>query len=168
MNPISIGNVVPDFELPATGINLFRLTNFRGHFVVLYFYPKDNTAGCTQEAQAFREDYEQFNALNAVLVGVSRDSLRVHEGFKAKYALPFELLADTEENLCNLFAVIKQKSMYGKQVRGIERSTFLLNEEGVLMREWRKVKVKTHSEEVLQALRELTTGRPHEYSNQPR
>lgn len=156
MNPISIGCAVPDFELPSTGANLFRLTDFRGHWVVLYFYPKDNTPGCTQEAQAFRDDFTQFNALNAVLVGVSRDSLRVHEGFKSKQALPFDLLADTEEHLCHLFDVIKQKSLYGKQVRGIERSTFILDTEGVLVREWRKVKVKGHSSEVLLALRELT------------
>ncbi|MCF7986391.1 MAG: peroxiredoxin [Methylovulum sp.] len=156
MNPISIGCAVPDFELPSTGTNPFRLTDCRGQLVVLYFYPKDNTPGCTQEAQAFRDDFTQFNALNTVLVGVSRDSLRVHEGFKTKQALPFELLADTEESLCHLFDVIKQKSMYGKQVRGIERSTFILNTEGVLVREWRKVKVKGHSSEVLQVLRELT------------
>ena len=154
--PSILNMTVPDFSAEITGTTPFQLSQHRGKNLVLYFYPKDNTPGCTQEAQAFRDDFTQFNALNTVLVGVSRDSLRVHEGFKTKQALPFELLADTEESLCHLFDVIKQKSMYGKQVRGIERSTFILNTEGVLVREWRKVKVKGHSSEVLQVLRELT------------
>jgi peroxiredoxin Q/BCP len=123
---------------------------------VLYFYPKDNTPGCTQEGQAFRDNIEQFNALNAVILGVSRDSVRVHQGFKDKQQFPFDLLSDADETLCQLFDVIKMKNMYGKQVRGIERSTFLLDPDGLLVREWRKVKVKTHCEDVLQALHQLT------------
>jgi len=154
MTPISVGCAVPDFELPSTGNKTFRLMDFRGNCVVLYFYPKDNTPGCTQEAQAFRDNIDTFTALNAVVAGVSRDTVRVHEGFKAKQGLPFELLSDSEETLCTLFGVIKLKNMYGKQVRGIERSTFLIDAGGVLVREWRKVKVKGHSDEVLGALQE--------------
>ncbi len=158
MTLISVGFAVPDFELPSTGNKTFRLIDFRGSCVVLYFYPKDNTPGCTQEGLAFRDNIDKFTALNTVIVGVSRDSVRVHEGFKAKQSFPFELLSDNEETLCHLFDVIKNKSMYGKQVRGIERSTFLINAEGELIREWRKVKVKGHSDEVLNALHELAGG----------
>jgi len=154
MEAISIGTAVPDFELPATGGLTFKLADVSKQYVVLYFYPKDNTPGCTQEGQAFRDSIADFTALNAVIVGVSSDSVRVHEGFKAKQCFPFELLSDSEETLCNLFDVIKQKSMYGKQVRGIERSTFLIGPNAVLLAEWRKVKVKGHCEEVLKALSE--------------
>lgn len=159
MTPISVGCAVPDFELPSTGNKPFKLADCRGNCVVLYFYPKDNTPGCTQEAQAFRDNIDKFTASNAVIVGVSRDTVRVHEGFKAKQALPFELLSDNEETLCGLFDVIKLKNMYGKQVRGIERSTFLIGPDGVLAREWRKVKVKDHSVEVLDALHEFAGSR---------
>jgi len=155
MTPISVGCAVPDFELPSTGDRTLRLADFYGSYLVLYFYPKDNTPGCTQEAQAFRDHIDKFTALNAVILGVSRDTVRVHEGFKAKQGLPFELLSDNEETLCGLFDVIRLKNMYGKQVRGIERSTFLVDPDGVLLREWRKVKVKGHSDEVLAALYEL-------------
>ncbi|MGZ8136512.1 MAG: peroxiredoxin [Methylococcaceae bacterium] len=155
MTQISIGSPVPDFEASSTGDKTVRLTDYRGHYVVLYFYPKDNTPGCTQEAQAFRDDIKSFAAINAVILGVSRDTVRVHEGFKCKQALPFDLLADEDEKLCQLFDVIKMKNMYGKQVRGIERSTFLIDKAGLLIREWRKVKVKSHSDEVLQVLKEL-------------
>ena len=154
MEALSIGTAVPNFELPATSGLTFKLADFGDRYVVLYFYPKDNTPGCTQEGQAFRDSITDFTALNAVIVGVSRDSVRVHEGFKAQQCFPFELLSDSEETLCNLFDVIKQKSMYGKQVRGIERSTFLIGPNAVLLAEWRKVKVKGHSEEVLKALNE--------------
>jgi len=116
---------------------------------VLYFYPKDNTPGCTEEGIAFRDRVAEFDAKNAVIVGVSRDSVKVHEGFKAKHALPFDLLSDPNESLCRAFDVIKMKSMYGKQVQGIERSTFVIDENGVLLKEWRKVKVKGHVDEVL-------------------
>jgi peroxiredoxin Q/BCP len=156
MIPITIGNSVPDFKAPSTGNNTFKLTDYRGKYVVLYFYPKDNTPGCTQESHGFRDNIEKFTALNTIIVGLSRDTVRSHEGFKSRQLLPFDLLSDEDETLCRLFDVIKMKNMYGKQVRGIERSTFLINTEGVLVREWRKVKVKNHSEEVLQALIELT------------
>ena len=122
---------------------------------MLYFYPKDNTPGCTQEGQAFRDHIQQFNELNTVILGISRDSVKVHEGFKCKQNFPFDLLSDKEEQLCQLFDVIKMKNMYGKQVRGIERSTFLIDENGVFIHEWRKVKVKNHVDEVLQVLKQL-------------
>ncbi|MEY3759441.1 MAG: hypothetical protein RIR39_932 [Pseudomonadota bacterium] len=160
MTEITIGSAVPDFEAPSTGNKTIKLTDYRSHFVVIYFYPKDNTPGCTQEGQAFRDNIEKFTALNAVILGVSRDSVRVHEGFKCKQAFPFDLLSDTDEKLCQLFEVIKLKNMYGKQVRGIERSTFLIDPNGILIREWRKVKVKNHSEDILEALAETTKNSP--------
>lgn len=156
MTQLAIGSFVPDFGMSSTGNKTVRLADYRGRFVVLYFYPKDNTPGCTQEAQMFRDNAEKFVGLNAVILGVSRDTVHVHEGFKCKQNLPFDLLADEDEMLCQLFDVIRMKNMYGKQVRGIERSTFLINPEGLLIREWRKVKVKVHCDEVLQALSELT------------
>lgn len=150
-----IGDRLPDLELPSTGDKTVRLTDCGGKHIVLYFYPKDNTPGCTQEGRDFRDHIEQFAAFNTAIFGVSRDSVRMHEGFKCKQEFPFDLLSDQDENLCRLFDVIKMKNMYGKQVRGIERSTFLFDTEGLLVREWRKVKVKGHAEEVLQALAEL-------------
>jgi peroxiredoxin Q/BCP len=154
MTPLSEGQVVPDFVAPMTGENVFRLLDYRGKNIVLYFYPKDSTPGCTQEGQDFSQQFAQFTALNCVIFGVSRDSLRSHENFKLKQQLPFELISDADEQLCELFAVIKMKNLYGKQVRGIERSTFLINADGVLVREWRKVKVKNHVNEVLQQLKQ--------------
>lgn len=156
MTTPSIGSPVPDFEAQSTGEKIFKLSDYRGKYAVLYFYPKDNTPGCTQEGQHFRDNIEKFTALNAVVFGISRDTVRVHEGFKCKQAFPFDLLSDHDEALCRLFDVIKMKTLYGKQVRGIERSTFLIDPQGLLAREWRKVKVKTHIQEVLQALMELT------------
>jgi len=156
MTTISINKPVPDFEADSTGGSPFKLSNHLGKKVIIYFYPRDNTPGCTQEGKDFRDNIEKFKAFNTIIFGVSRDSIKVHEGFKAKQEFVFELLSDKEENLCQLFDVIKMKNMYGKQVRGIERSTFLINEEGVLLHEWRKVKVKTHIEEVLQKLSELS------------
>ncbi len=153
---VEINKAIPDFEADSTGDTPFKLSNFLGKKVLIYFYPRDNTPGCTQEGKDFRDNIEQFSALNTIIFGVSRDSVKVHEGFKAKQEFPFELLSDKEENLCELFDVIKMKNMYGKQVRGIERSTFLIDEEGVLLYEWRKVKVKIHIEEVLQKLQEIT------------
>jgi len=153
---VEINKAIPDFEADSTGDTPFKLSNFLGKKVLIYFYPRDNTPGCTQEGKDFRDNIEQFSTLNTVIFGVSRDSVKVHEGFKAKQEFPFELLSDKEESLCNLFDVIKMKNMYGKQVRGIERSTFLINEEGVLIYEWRKVKVKIHIEEVLQKLQEIS------------
>ena len=150
-----IGTVVPDMALAATGDKTIRLSDYRGQYVLLYFYPKDNTPGCTQEGLAFRDAIAEFTALDTVILGVSRDSVKVHEGFKCKQGFPFDLLSDSDEQLCNLFDVIKQKNMYGKQVRGIERSSFLLSPEGVLLHEWRKVKVKTHCADVLAVLRSL-------------
>lgn len=152
MTTVTLGQAVPDFQLPATGDKTLALADFRGKRLILYFYPKDNTPGCTQEGQAFRDLSGQFEQANAVILGVSRDSVKMHEGFKAKQCFPFDLLADQDETLCQLFDVIKMKNMYGKQVRGIERSTFLIDEQGVLQKEWRKVKVKGHAEEVLQAV----------------
>ncbi|MCF6204073.1 MAG: peroxiredoxin [Methylococcaceae bacterium] len=156
MTTISINSPVPDFEADSTGGISFKLSDYLGKKIILYFYPRDNTPGCTQEGKDFRDNIDQFNELNTIIFGISRDSIKVHEGFKEKQAFVFELLSDKEEKLCQLFEVIKMKNMYGKQVRGIERSTFLINEKGILIHEWRKVKVKTHIEEVLQKLRELS------------
>ena len=149
-----IGQSVPHFELPATGGKTLSLADFQGKKLVLYFYPKDNTPGCTQEGQAFRDHIQQFDALNTAIVGVSRDSVKMHEGFKCKQEFPFDLLSDTDETLSQMFDVIKMKNMYGKQVRGIERSTFLIDENGVLIHEWRKVSVKNHIQDVLQRLQQ--------------
>ncbi|MDD1627733.1 MAG: peroxiredoxin [Methylococcaceae bacterium] len=154
MNQISIGTAMPDFEALSTGNKMIKLTDYRGRFVIIYFYPKDNTPGCTQEGQSFRDNFEKFTALNAVILGVSRDSVRIHESFKCKQEFPFDLLSDADEKLCELFDVIKMKNMYGKQVRGIERSTFLIDPQGILIHEWRKVKVKNHSEDILDVLTE--------------
>ena len=140
---------VPDFELPSTGNKTFRLSDARGHPLVIYFYPKDNTPGCTAEGEEFRDLHPEFARVGCVIVGVSRDSLRSHEGFKSKMTFPFELLSDADEKACKLFGVIKMKNMYGRQVRGIERSTFVIDAEGVLRREWRGVKVPGHAKEVL-------------------
>ncbi len=152
---VQLNEQVPDFTAQATGGRTIQLSALRGRPVVLYFYPKDNTPGCTREAQDFRDNHAKFRRRKAVILGVSRDSLKSHENFKAKYELPFELLSDPDEALCQLFGVIKRKNMYGKQVRGIERSTFLIDGDGVLRREWRGVKVPGHVEEVLEALKAL-------------
>jgi len=143
-----------DFALPATG-GTFRLSDHKGMKVVLYFYPKDNTPGCTTEGAAFRDLHGKFTSAGAVVAGVSRDSLKSHEGFKAKMGFPFELISDADEKLCQQFDVIKMKNMYGKKVRGVERSTFLIGPDGTLVREWRGVKVPGHAEEVLEAVKAL-------------
>lgn len=153
--PSAIGLEVPDFSLPATGGKQFQLSALRGQPVVIYFYPKDSTPGCTTEAAQFRDLYEAFTAAGASLWGISRDSLKSHENFKAKLGLPFELLSDTDELACRLFDVIKTKKLYGKEVRGIERSTFLIDRAGRLAREWRGVKVEGHAAEVLAAVQSL-------------
>jgi peroxiredoxin Q/BCP len=140
---------VADFSLPATGGGTFTLSAHRGRTVVLYFYPKDNTPGCTTEGADFRDRHDAFVRAGAVVAGVSRDSIRSHEGFKAKMGFPFELLCDADEKLCAQFGVIKMKKMYGKEVRGIERSTFVIDGQGRLAREWRGVKVPGHVDEVL-------------------
>ena len=155
MPTVSIGKPITNFEAPSTGDKNIQLSDYKGKYVLLYFYPKDNTPGCITEGQNFRDYYEQFEQYNTVILGVSRDSVRVHEGFKTKQNFPFDLLSDKEEELCHLFDVIKMKNMYGKKVLGIERSTFLIDPEGVLIHEWRKVKVKVHLDEVLQKLSEL-------------
>lgn len=152
MTEISLNHEVPDFQANATGEKTIRLADFRGKKVVLYFYPKDSTPGCTQEGIAFKDHFEEFQQLNAVIFGISRDSVKSHENFKCKQLFPFDLLSDQDEVLCQLFDVIKMKNMYGKQVRGIERSTFLIDENGVLIKEWRKVQVKNHVGEVLSFL----------------
>lgn len=146
---------VPDFELPATGGKPFRLSAAKGKHVVLYFYPKDSTPGCTTEAQQFRELYAEFQSVDCGIYGISRDSLKSHENFKAKQGLPFELLSDSDEAACNLFSVIKLKQLYGKQVRGIERSTFVVDASGVLRKEWRGVKVPGHAQAVLDFVKTL-------------
>ena len=155
MTVVSIAKPVPDFTSLSTGDKSIQLSDYKGKYVLLYFYPRDNTPGCITEGQNFRDNIAQFEKFNTVILGVSRDSVRVHEGFKTKQNFPFDLLSDKEEALCQLFDVIKMKTMYGKKVLGIERSTFLIDPEGVLIHEWRKVKVKVHIDEVLQKLAEL-------------
>lgn len=149
---ITLNTVIPDFSAITDDNKTIQLSDYRGQNLLLYFYPKDNTAGCTQEAQDFRDTIAQFSALNTVILGVSRDSVRTHENFKAKHGLPFDLIADTNESLCELFGVMVIKNMYGKQARGIERSSFLINSDGVLIHQWRKVKVKGHIEAILKVL----------------
>jgi len=149
-----LGKKVANFTADATG-GPFKLSDHKGEAVVLYFYPKDNTPGCTTEGAQFRDAYKQFRKANATVVGVSRDSLKSHEGFKAKMEFPFELISDADEKLCQQFGVIKMKNMYGKQVRGIERSTFLIDGTGKVVREWRGVKVPQHVEDVLEAVKAL-------------
>jgi len=141
--------------LPATGGEELSLQSFRGRKLVIYFYPRDNTPGCTREGQDFRDLYPEFEALDCAVVGVSRDSLKSHEKFSDKQEFPFPLISDADEQLCRQFDVIKEKNMYGKKVMGIERSTFLIDAHGELVREWRKVKVPGHAAEVLEAVREL-------------
>ena len=142
-------NTIADFSLSATSSETFTLSAARGKHLVIYFYPKDNTPGCTTQAVQFRDLYVQFQKLNCAIVGISRDSLKSHENFKAKFTLPFELLSDADEIACTLFNVIKIKNMYGKQVRGIERSTFAFDKAGVLRHEWRGLKANGHAQEVL-------------------
>jgi thioredoxin-dependent peroxiredoxin len=151
-----VDNPAPDFELPATGGTNFRLADTRGRTVVLYFYPKDNTPGCTTEGQHFRDLHDEFQKAGCDVYGISRDSLKSHESFRNKLSFPFHLLSDHEESACRLFNVIKMKSMYGKKVRGIERSTFVIDPDGVVRREWRGVKVPGHAQEVLDFVRTLT------------
>jgi peroxiredoxin Q/BCP len=143
-----LGKKVADFSVAATG-GAFKLSAHKGHPVVVYFYPKDNTPGCTTEGAQFRDLHRKFAKAGAVVAGVSRDSLKSHENFKAKMGFPFELISDADEKLCKQFGVIKMKNMYGRQVRGIERSTFVIDDAGKLVREWRGVKVPGHAQEVL-------------------
>jgi thioredoxin-dependent peroxiredoxin len=152
---VAIGQAIPDFEAAATGEQSVKLSALRGKKIVLYFYPKDATPGCTTEGQNFRDAQAQFKKANAVILGVSRDSVKSHEKFKETECFPFDLLSDPEEQLCNLFDVMKMKNKYGKMVRGVERSTFLIDEKGVLRKEWRAVKVDRHVAEVLEAVKAL-------------
>jgi len=146
---------VEDFTLPSTGGGNFRLSGARGSKLVLYFYPRDNTPGCTTEGMQFRDLHKEFARAGAQVCGVSRDSLKSHENFKAKMKFPFELLSDADEKVCGQFGVMKLKNMYGKKVRGIERSTFVIDTNGVLAREWRRVKVPGHAQEVLDLVKAL-------------
>ena len=155
MSTVALNEPVPDFELPSTGDSVFKLSEHKGKNILIYFYPKDNTPGCTLEGQNFRDNIDTFNDHNVMILGVSRDSVKVHEGFKAKQCFPFELLSDKEEIACKLFDVIKLKKMYGKEHMGIVRSTFLIDTDGVLKYEWRNVKVKEHLAEVLDVLPQL-------------
>ena len=155
MANVAIGKKVPDIELHLTGDRRARLSDFTGRPLVLYFYPKASTPGCTQEGQDFRDAMADFDSQSTTVLGASRDGLKAQENFKAKQGFPFELLSDKDELLCNAFDVIKMKNMYGKQVRGIERSTFLIDKDGKLAKEWRGVKVPGHVDEVLEAVKEL-------------
>ena len=144
---------LPDFELPATGQQRFQLSAFKGHPVVLYFYPRDNTPGCTVEGEQFRDLHREFHRGGVAVFGISRDSLASHEGFRKRMSVPFELLSDAEEKACAIFGVMKMKNMYGKKVRGVERSTFVIDRGGRIAREWRGVRVPGHAEEVLEFVR---------------
>lgn len=154
MNNLTEGNPVSHFSAPATSNTTFNLADYADKAnVILYFYPKDNTPGCTTEGQDFSERYADFQQLDTEIFGISRDTLRKHENFKKKYNFPFELVSDEDEAVCHLFNVIKQKQLYGKMYMGIERSTFLINKQGILTKEWRNVKVNGHSDEVFEAVK---------------
>lgn len=149
MPTVELDKLLPAFESKATSETMVTPESLQGKNVIIYFYPKDNTPGCTTEGQDFRDSMSDFSDANTVIFGVSRDSLKVHENFKKKHEFPFELISDPDETLCKLFDVIKLKKLYGKEYMGIERSTFLISSLGILKKEWRKVKVKGHVEEVL-------------------
>ena len=146
------GTKLKNFKCEMTGNKDFNLSDYKGQNIVIYFYPRDNTPGCTSEGEDFRDNYKKFKKKNTQIFGVSKDNIKSHESFKDKFKFPFELISDPDEKICKIFDVIKEKSMYGKKYMGIERSTFLINEEGKLVKEWRKVKVKGHVEEVLSFL----------------
>jgi thioredoxin-dependent peroxiredoxin len=152
---VVLNKLIPEFETKATGGLTVTNQTYLGHYLVLYFYPKDNTPGCTTEAMQFRDKYKDFVKAGATVFGVSRDNMKSHDEFKAKLELPFELIADTEEKMCHGFGVVKNKIMYGKKVKGIERSTFLIDDQGVLRQEWRGLKVLGHVDEVLKAVKAL-------------
>ncbi|MDK9557627.1 peroxiredoxin [Marinobacter sp. M216] len=155
MPSVELDQRVPDFEASATGDQTIRLADLRGKNVVIYFYPKDNTPGCTTEGQDFRDLMKEFTELDTEIFGVSRDGLKAHENFRAKHEFPFHLISDKDETLCNLFDVIKPKKLYGKEYLGIDRSTFLIDAKGILRKAWRGVRVKGHAHEVLEAVRAL-------------
>ena len=152
---IALNETVPDFSAPMTGEKTFSLSDYRGRNLVIYFYPKDNTPGCTTESLRFRDLHSEFQQADTEIFGLSRDSIRSHEHFKGKLDLPFELISDPEETVCNLFGVMKTKLMYGKKVRGIERSTFVIDGSGKLVKEWRGVKVPGHVDEVLELMKAI-------------
>lgn len=151
---VSVGKRVKNFTLPATGDQNLSLNDFEGRNLIIFFYPKDNTPGCTREGQDFRDLHPQFVAAGTEIVGVSRDTVRTHENYRAKHEFPFHLLSDKEETLCNQFDVIKEKKLYGRTYMGIERSTFLIGPDGVLLEQWRKVKVPDHAQAVLDAVKD--------------
>jgi len=155
MSSVELNKPVPDFEAAATGDQSVRLADLRGKNVVIYFYPKDDTPGCTTEGQDFRDQMKAFTELDTEIFGVSRDGLRAHENFRTKFEFPFHLISDKDETLCQLFDVIKPKKLYGKEYMGIDRSTFLIDQDGVLRKEWRGVKVPGHVNEVLAAVKAL-------------
>ena len=152
---LMLNNAGPEFELPTTSGLTFQLSNYLGKNLVIYFYPKDSTPGCTTQGIQFRDAYAEFQTVDTEIFGISRDSLKSHENFKKKFTFPFELLSDTEELACSLFGVMKMKNMYGKQVRGIERSTFIIDKNGTLIKEWRGVKVDGHATEVLNFIKSI-------------
>ena len=155
MSTAVIGKKIAAFKLPATSGKELGPADFKGRKLVLFFYPKDDTPGCTTEGQGFRDQFKAFQKAGAEIVGVSRDSIASHEKFKAKHEFPFELISDADEELCGMFSVMREKNMYGRKVMGVERSTFLVDDKGVLRQEWRKVKVPGHVEEVLEAVKAL-------------
>lgn len=152
---IEINSIVPNFSLVGSDKNEHSLSDYKGKNIILYFYPRDNTPGCSTEACDFRDNNSTLEDMNTIVIGVSRDSLKSHDKFIEKFNLPFLLLSDENEDLCNLFGVIKEKNMYGKKVIGIERSTFIINEEGILVKEYRKVKVKGHIDSILEDLKTI-------------
>ena len=149
---MKIGSKIKNFKAEMTGNKEFSLSDYLGKNVVIYFYPRDNTPGCTSEGEDFRDNYKFFRKKNTIIFGVSKDSIRSHTNFKEKFNFPFELISDPDEKICKIFDVIKEKSMYGKKYMGIERSTFLIDSQGKLIQEWRKVKVKGHAEDVLNSI----------------
>ena len=153
MSKVKIGKKIPSFSTILDDGSELKSKDFNGKYIVIYFYPKDSTPGCTKEGEDFRDLHKEFIKSNAQIYGVSRDSIASHQKFKAKYKFPFRLISDEDESLCNIFDVIKEKNMYGRKYMGIERSTFLINDKGRLLSEWRKVKVKGHAQEVLDTLR---------------
>ena len=155
MPKVSLGKAIPDFKGRITNELIIKFSDYKGQNIVIYFYPKDNTPGCTKEGEDFRDYFADFKKNNTIIIGVSRDSVASHDKFTCKYNFPFQLISDEDEKVCKLFDVIKEKNMYGRKYMGIERSTFLINHEGTLVNEWRKVRVKGHVEKVLEALNEL-------------
>ena len=149
---MKVGNKIKNFKAEMTGEKDFNLSDYSGQHIVIYFYPRDNTPGCTSEGEDFRDNFKIFTKKKTKIFGVSKDSLKSHDGFKDKFSFPFELISDPDEKICKLFDVIKEKSMYGKKYMGIERSTFLIGPDGKLLKEWRKVKVKGHVTEVISSI----------------